>query len=509
MKTALISVYNKKGIVEFAKELKNLGYKILSTGGTASLLKKNKIKVTEISKYTGQKEILDSRVKSLHSKIFSGILADSQNKRHIKELKKQNMERISLVCVNLYPFLETVVEKSSLKDIIENIDIGGPSLIRAAAKNYNSVLIITDYSDYKKIIDALKKNKVDKEMRQHLAAKAFSYTARYDVIINRFFFERFEKEIFPDVYNFTFEKVQELRYGENPHQQAALYRPYLINETGLTNVKQLQGKQLSYNNILDADEALSIIKDFEKPTAAVIKHNNPSGVASAKTIHEAFRKAHKADPKSAFGGIIALNRQCNKETAKIMKPLFLEVVICPGFDKEALKILNKKKKLRLLTTGKFRIDYSASEMRRVSAGLLVQTRQFPSIKEKNLKAVTKRKPTKEEIKDLLFAWKVTKHVKSNSVVFAKNETTVGIGAGQMSRVDAINLVSIKPESKTKGSVMSSDAYFPFRDGIDQAAKLGVKAIIQPGGSIRDKEVIKAANEHNIAMVFSGIRLFKH
>ena len=509
MKTALISVYNKKGIVEFAKELKKLNYKILSTGGTASLLKKNKVNVTEISKFTGQKEILDGRVKSLHPKIFGGILADSQNKRHSKELKKQNMESISLVCVNLYPFLETVVEKSSLKEIIENIDIGGPSLIRAAAKNFQSTLVITNPSDYKKIIDALKKNKIGNEMRQHLAVKAFSLTARYDVVINRFFFERFEKEIFPDVYNFTFEKVQDLRYGENPHQLAALYRPYLINETGLTNAKQLQGKQLSYNNILDADEALNIVKDFDKPTAAVIKHNNPSGVASAKTIHEAFKKAHKADPKSAFGGIVALNRLCNKETAKLMRPLFLEVVICSSFDKKAVQILKKKKNLRLLETGKFKIDYSAPEMRRVSSGLLVQTRQFPSLREKGLKVVTKRKPTKEEIKDLMFAWKVTKHVKSNSIVFVKNETTVGIGAGQMSRVDAINLVSIKPESNTKNSVMSSDAYFPFRDGIDQAAKLGVKAIIQPGGSIRDKEVIQAANQHNIAMVFSGIRLFKH
>lgn len=509
MKTALISVYNKKGIVEFAKELKKLGYRILSTGGTASLLKKNKVNVTEISKYTGQKEILDGRVKSLHPKIFGGILADLKNFNHRKQLSQNGMRPISLVCVNLYPFLETIVKKSSLKNIIENIDIGGPSLIRAAAKNYQSTLIVTDPEDYKRILSSLNKNKVNEKLREKLAVRAFSYTARYDVIINRFFFEKFEKSKFPDIYNFTFEKLQDLRYGENPHQKAALYKSYLTHETGVTNSKQIQGKQLSYNNILDADESLSIVKDFQKPTAAVIKHNNPCGVASAQYIEVAFKKAYNADPKSAFGGIVALNKPCNEKIAKLMKPIFLEVVICPKFERNALKILSKKKNLRLLETGTFKINFKSPEMRRVASGLLVQTRQFPSINKKHLKVVTKRKPTKKEINDMIFAWKVTKHVKSNSIVFVKNECTVGIGAGQMSRVDAVNLVSIKPESKTKGSVMSSDAFFPFRDGLDLAAKLGVTAVIHPGGSIRDKEVIKSANEHNIAMVFSGIRLFKH
>ena len=509
MKTAVISVYNKEGIVDFARQLSKSGYRILSTGGTASLLKKNNIKVTEISKFTGQDEILDGRVKSLHPKIFGGILADKTNKGHLQQIKEHGMESISLVCVNLYPFLETMLEKSSLKEILENIDIGGPSLIRAAAKNYSSVAVITDPSDYNKVIDAIKSNKLDIKLKEYLASKAFSHTAKYDVIINRFFFERFEKNTFPDVYNFTFEKVQDLRYGENPHQQTALYKPYLINETGITNSKQIHGKQLSYNNILDGDEALSIIKDFEKPTAAVIKHTNPSGVASAENIHEAFQKAHAADPKSAFGGIVALNKTCDKKTAELLKPLFLEIVICPKFEKDALEILQNKKNLRLMETGKINVNYSQPEMRRVSSGLLVQTRQFPSISEKDLKIVTKRKPTKEEINDLLFAWKINKHVKSNSVVFAKEEVTVGIGAGQMSRVDAISLISIKPESNTKDSVMSSDAFFPFRDGVDQAVKIGVTAIIQPGGSIRDQEVIDAANEHGIAMVFSGIRLFKH
>ena len=306
-----------------------------------------------------------------------------------------------------------------------------------------------------------------------------------------------------------FEKVMDLRYGENPHQQAALYQPYIIKQTGIAQAKQLQGKQLSYNNILDSDTALEIIKDFERPTATVIKHNNPSGVASAKTIAGAYKKAYDADPKSAFGGVIALNRAVDTETAQLMKPSFIEVIIAPKFEKDALVILSEKKNVRLLETGPISKDDSSPEMRRIASGLLVQTRQFPTLSPEDLKVVTNRAPTQEEINDMLFAWKVNKHVKSNAVVFARNEVTVGIGAGQMSRVDAVNLVKMKPESNPHGSVMSSDAYFPFRDGLDQAVETGATAIIQPGGSIRDDEVIKAANEHGIAMVFTGIRLFKH
>ncbi len=508
-KIALLSIYDKQGIVEFAKGLRNFGYTLLSTGGTAALLRKNGISVTEVSEYTGHKEILDGRVKTLHPKVFGGILGNINDQKHRQEMGKFGIQPISLVCVNLYPFLEKVMKKAPLKDILENIDVGGPTMIRAAAKNFHNVAVVVDPNDYVRVLDALRAGKIDGAFRSHLALKAFSHTARYDTIINRFFVEKFGGGIFPQYYNLTFEKVQDLRYGENPHQKAALYKPFLDNETGVANSRQLQGKELSYNNILDATEALSIVEDFVRPTAAIIKHTNPSGVASAKTISEAFKSAHQADVKSAFGGVVALNVPCDGKTASLMQDLFIEVIICPKFEKEALGILNKKKNLRLLETGKFIIERSSPEMRRISAGLLVQTRQFPSITEKDLKVVTKRSPTKREINDLIFAWKVNKNVKSNSVVFAKDERTVGIGAGQMSRVDAVKLVGIKPESRTVGSVMSSDAYFPFRDGLDEAVALGATAIIQPGGSMRDKEIIDAANEHGIAMVFTGIRLFKH
>lgn len=506
---ALLSVSNKEGIVEFAQGLRLLGYTILSTGGTAALLKKNNIPVQEVADYTGHAEILDGRVKTLHPKIFGGILGDITDENHKKQMKVFGIEPISLVCVNLYPFLETIMKKAPLEETLENIDVGGPTMIRAAAKNYKNVIVTINPKDYVRVLDALNSGNVPNEFKSELALKAFAHTARYDTIINRYFVEKFGTESFPKFYNFTFEKVQDLRYGENPHQKAALYKPFFINETGVSNSKQLQGKELSYNNILDSTEALSNVKDFEKPTVAIIKHTNPSGVASAPTIAEAFDRAHKADPKSAFGSVVAMNRECDGKTAELMKELFIEVVICPSFTKEALKVFEKKKNLRLLETGKIIVDRSSPQMRTIAAGMLVQSRQFPSLSENDMKVVTKRAPTAEEIADLIFAWKVNKNVKSNSVVFAKNECTVGIGAGQMSRVDAVNLVRMKTESKTKGSVMSSDAYFPFRDGLDQAVGAGALAIVQPGGSIRDQEVIDAANEHGIAMVFTGIRLFKH
>lgn len=508
-KVALLSVYDKSGIAEFAKGLRNLGYTLLSTGGTAGLLRKGGIPATDVSSYTGHEEILGGRVKTLHPKIFGGILGKAADRKHRAEMEKSGIDKISLVCVNLYPFLEKMMEKAPLDDILENIDIGGPSMIRAAAKNFRSVVVVVDPHDYVRVLEAIREGSMAEGMRARLALKAFSHTARYDIIINRFFEEKFGPEPFPRYRNSTFEKVQDLRYGENPHQKAALYKPFLDRETGVANAKQLQGKEMSYNNILDATEALSIVEDFSMPTAAVIKHTNPSGVASAATIPEAFRRAHAADPKSAFGSVVALNRHCDGKTAALMQDLFIEVVICPKFEKGALEILGRKKNLRLLETGPFIVDRSSPEMRRIASGLLMQTRQFPAISEKDLKVVTKRRPTKQEIRDLLFAWKVNKNVKSNSVVFAKDECTVGIGAGQMSRVDAVKLVGIKPESRTKGSVMSSDAYFPFRDGLDEAVALGATAIIQPGGSIRDQEVIDAANGHGIAMVFTGIRLFRH
>ena len=509
IKTALISVSNKEGITYFAKQLNNLGIKIISTGNTAKLLTNSKIKTISVSDIANFPEMLDGRVKTLHPNIFAGILAERKNKEHLAELKKQRIELIDMVVVNFYPFEEAMKRKSKLNEILENIDIGGPSLVRAAAKNFQDVLVVTDPKNYGEVIKRIKSGQIDEDFRKRFAAKAFLQTARYEIIISRYFAEHFLKETFPDTYNFTFKKIQDLRYGENPHQKAAFYSAYQDEETSVSTARQLHGKELSYNNILDANDAFELIKEFKEPTAAVIKHTNPSGVASAKTIEEAYKKAHEADPKSAFGSVVALNMPCNAKIAKLMKPLFVEVVICPKFEKDALNILKQKKNLRLLETGPTSKDYKSHDMKRVVGGLLVQTRQYPDLKEKEMKAVTKRKPTKEELKDMLFAWKVNKHVKSNSIVFAKDDVTVGIGAGQMSRVDAVNLAIMKNEDKIKGSVMSSDAFFPFRDGVDEAAKAGVKAIIQPGGSIRDGEVIKAADEHNIAMVFTGIRLFKH
>ena len=526
MKTALISVSDKNGIVDFAKQLSKLNIKIVSTGKTAELLKKNKIDVTNVSEITKFPEMLDGRLKSLHPNIFAGILAERSNKKHENELKKLNIGKIDIVVVNFYPFEETLenqrfsghqksegffsaIKKSSkLKEAIENIDIGGPSLVRAAAKNHKDVLVIVDPNDYNLIIEKLKSNKITEEDKLKLAAKAFMHTARYDSIINAYF-NSITNNKFPDVLNLTFKKLQNLRYGENPYQQASFYEDLFVNESCVANAKQLQGKELSFNNILDIDAAFELVKDFEKPCAAVIKHTNPCGVALASTIEEAYKKAHETDPLSAFGSIVALNRNCNEATAKIMKPLFIEVVICPKFEKGALEILKEKKNLRLMETGAVKKQKTGYDLKKVSGGLLAQTPYNPEISQKDLKVVTKTKPSKGQIEDMLFAWKVNKHTKTNSIVLAKNNVSVGIGAGQMSRVDAVKLAVMKSEGKSNGSVMSSDAFFPFRDGIDEAAKAGITAIIQPGGSIRDEEVVKAADENNIAMVFTNIRLFKH
>src|SRR3989338_8865323 len=400
MKTALISVSNKEGIVEFAKGLHNLGIKILSTSGTAKLLKENKVPVTQISDYTKSAEMVDGRVKTLHPKIFAGILAVRKNKKHMEELKKNNIDPIDSVVVNLYPFEETVAKKASFEEIIENIDIGGPSLVRAAAKNFEDVLIIVDPADYHGILGSLKNKKISNELKQNLALKAFEHTARYDTIINQYFIDRFGNGKFPDILNLSFKKKQDLRYGENPHQQAAFYKDPFIDKCCITSIKQLHGKELSYNNILDMENAFQLIKEFEEPAAAIIKHNNPSGVAIRKSIHEAFSAALDADPLSAFGSIVALNRACDKKTAEKMKECFIEVVLCPKFNDDALQILKQKKNIRIMEAASVTKPCPGYFMTKVSGGLLVQTRDYTKISEKNLKVVSKRKPGKKEIEDM-------------------------------------------------------------------------------------------------------------
>tara|TARA_Y100000310_G_scaffold109945_1_gene108420 strand:+ start:10091 stop:11623 length:1533 start_codon:yes stop_codon:yes gene_type:complete len=507
-KIALVSVFNKEGVVDLVNGLVKHDFEILSTGGTAKLLRKGGIDVIDVSDYTGQEEILGGRVKTLHPKVFGGILA-TDDKKHQEEIEELGIKKLDLVVVNLYPFEETIGKGSKLKEILENIDIGGHSLMRAAAKNFNEISVLSDPEDYASYLEVLEEDKVDDDFRADLAAKAFMVAARYDTIISRFFAGEFLSETFPEIYNSSFKKIQDLRYGENPHQQGAFYRSYFVGEACVGNSKQIQGKQLSYNNILDANDAFELVKEFKEPVAAVIKHTNPSGVATADDISEAYKRAHENDPLSAFGCIVALNRDCDKKTAEYMKGHFVEVIICPKFDKEALEVLGKKKKARLLETGPIKQKKKTLEARSVVGGILYQTREFFELEEKDLEVATKRKPTKDEIRDMVFAWKVTKHTKSNSIVFAKDNVTTGIGAGQMSRVDAVKLAVMKSEGKCEGSVMSSDAFFPFRDGVDEAAKAGVTAIIQPGGSIRDEEAINAANENDIAMVFTGKRLFKH
>lgn len=514
IKRALISVSDKSDIAAFASELAKLGVEIVSTGGTASLLEDNGIKVKQVSAITNFPEMLDGRVKTLHPKIHGALLALRKNKEHMKQIKEQNIQPIDMVVVNLYPFEETIKQKNvKFEDAIENIDIGGPSMLRSAAKNFEDVIVVTDSNDYSIVLKELKeKGNVSKELRKELARKAFEKTAFYDAMISNFL--QGKENDFPEKLLMVFEKKQDMRYGENPHQKAAFYSEKEFAEPSIAQAEQVNGKELSYNNIMDADAALNIVKEFSEPCCSVIKHANPSGVAAAEKIENALEKAYNADPLSAFGCIIALNKKCNLACAEFMRDKFIEVVIAPDYDKDALNLLKEKKKLRVMVLpnlGEFYKNKRIEKftLKKIVGGLLLQTREYPDFEKLDLKVVTKRKPSEQEIKDMIFACKVNKHVKSNAVLFAKDGVTVGIGAGQMSRVDSSIIAARKAGPKAKGAVMSSDAFFPFRDGIDEAAKAGITAIMQPGGSIRDQEVIDAANEHNIAMVFSGTRLFLH
>jgi phosphoribosylaminoimidazolecarboxamide formyltransferase/IMP cyclohydrolase len=514
VKRALISVSDKEGITVFVKGLSKLGVEIISTGGTAAILRKAGITIKDVSEVTGFPEMLDGRVKTLHPIIHAGILAKRDDKEHKDTLKKHNICPIDLVVCNLYPFEQTIQKpKVGIEEVIENIDIGGPTLIRAAAKNYKDVIVVTNKEQFDCVLKSLEKNgDLSINKREKLALEAYTHTAQYDSIISQYLRNRWTDEILPESNSISMRKIQDMRYGENPHLKGAFYRSLpKISEPCITNAVQLQGKELSYNNILDGDCAIECIKEFSEPTCVIIKHATPCGIASAEKLLQAWKNAYATDTYSPFGGIISFNRKVGKDVAEELSNLFLEVIIAPGFTKEALDVFGKKKNLRLLELKGLdkKIDRMGMIFRSVVGGFLSQERDVKLTPKSNWKIVTKKKPTKEEIRSMEFAVKCVKHVKSNSVVFVKDTHTVGIGGGQTARVDATWIATNKGKENIKNSTMASDAFFPFRDGIDLAAKAGVKAIIQPGGSIRDEEVIKAADEHGIAMVFSGQRYFRH
>jgi len=508
---AIISVSDKSGLVEFAGGLSKLGMEIISTGGTAKVLRESGIPVLEVSEVTGSPEMLDGRVKTLHPKIHAGILALREKKEHLQQLKEQGIGPIDFVVVNLYPFEQTVSKKNvKLDDAIENIDVGGPAMIRAAAKNYMNVGVVVDPSDYQMVLDELRKDKsLSLQTKEMLAVKAFQHTARYDSIISNYLSKKFGGEPFPKFLTPSFEKQMELRYGENPHQRASFYRELDADEASISKARKLQGRELSYNNMLDAESALELLKEFDETAVVIVKHNNPCGVAVNKDLKNAYIKAKATDPEAAFGGVVALNRAVDAETASQITTVLTDVVVAPAYSKEALQVFSKKQNMRVLELGNFSNKRNERiELRSINGGLLVEERNTKLLLGEP-KVVTKRKPTDEEMRALLFAWKVCKHVKSNAIVYAFEDRTVGIGAGQMKRSDASKLGAMKAVESLKGAVLASDAFFPFRDAVDIAAQAGVTAIIQPGGSRNDQESIDACNEHNIAMVFTGIRHFKH
>jgi phosphoribosylaminoimidazolecarboxamide formyltransferase / IMP cyclohydrolase len=514
VKRALISVSDKTDLSDFAKNLSKLGVNIISTGGTARFLKENNIEITDVSSITNFPEMLDGRVKTLHPIIHAGILARRDIPEHMKTLEKHKIEPIDMLIVNLYPFEETIKKsKVTIDEVIENIDIGGPTLIRAAAKNYRDVIVVTNKDQYPVIIDLIKnKGNLDISEREKLAIEAYSHTAQYDTMISNYLRSKWTDEILPEKQTITLRKKQDMRYGENPHLKGAFYKKIPeTTEPCITNVVKLQGKELSYNNILDSDGAIEAIKEFTEPTCVIIKHATPCGIASAKNLLSAWKYAFATDTYSPFGGVVSFNRKVDKDVAEELAKLFLEVIIAPSYSKEAVKVFSQKKNLRILELKGLdkKIDRKGIIYRSVVGGFLSQQRDIKMTTEKEWKIVTKKKPTKKEMESMKFAVKCVKHVKSNSVVFVKDTHTVGIGGGQTARVDATWIATHKGKENIKGSTMASDAFFPFRDAVDLAAEAGVVAIIQPGGSIRDEEVIQAADEHGISMVFSGQRYFRH
>ncbi len=513
---ALISVSDKTGIVEFSKELARSKVEILSTGGTAKLLRDAGLEVMDVSQFTGFPEMLDGRVKTLHPKVHGGLLGMRSNPAHVAKMKEYGIEPIDMVVVNLYPF-EATVEKEgcTMEEAIENIDIGGPTMLRSAAKNYPDVTVIVDHADYRRVLAEMAENNgaVGVKTNFNLAVKVFQHTAAYDGAISNYLGARLGEKIeeYPATFTLQVKKVQDLRYGENPHQSAAFYLEKSVREPSVANAVQLQGKELSFNNIIDLDGAIETVKEFHDQAAAVIiKHTNPCGVALARTPLDAYLKARECDPVSAFGGIVGFNRIVDGAAAKELSSTFLEAVVAPGYTEEALEIFKAKKNVRVMQvpilTGSEQEGY---DLKKVVGGLLIQGRDLGIVRAANCRVVTARKPSANELAALDFAWKVCKHVKSNAIVFTNREQTVGIGAGQMSRVDSSRIAVQKAQLPTKGTVLASDAFFPFRDGVDAAAEAGVTAIIQPGGSIRDEEVIRAADEHGMAMVFTGMRHFRH
>lgn len=514
-KRAIISLSDKTGVVEFAKRLEKLGYEILSTGGTAKTLTKNGVKVTNVSDVTGFPECLDGRVKTLHPMIHAGILAMRSNEEHMKQIEELGITPIDVVAINLYPFKQTILKENvTREDAIENIDIGGPTMLRAAAKNWQDVAVIVDPADYETVAGELEANgEVSKDTKLKLSYKVFEHTAAYDTLISTYLRKEAGMPKFPEQLSLTYEKVSEMRYGENPHQSAAFYREIGNQFTGtLAAAEQLNGKELSYNNINDANGALDTLKEFGDEICCVaLKHANPCGVGIGKTVYEAYMRAYKADPVSIFGGIVACNRKITARTAEKMAELFLEIIIAPDYDKKALEILRQKKNLRVLRLPEIARPNTKDmfDMKKVAGGLLVQELNTEMYNEEDVKVVTEKAPTEEELRDMLFAMKVVKHTKSNGIALAKNGATVGIGPGQTNRITALNLAIKYGGRKTRGSVMASDAFFPFKDCVEAAHKAGITAIIQPGGSIRDQESIDACNEYGIAMVFTGKRHFKH
>ncbi len=513
---ALISVSNKEGTLDFAKGLSKLGIEILSTGGTAKLLRDGGVKVKDVSEFTGFPEMLDGRVKTLHPKVHGGLLGRRSNPEHVRQMKEYGIEPIDLVVVNLYPFEQTVAKPGcTLEEAIENIDIGGPTMLRSAAKNYTDVAVVVSPRDYGRVLEEIQKTgEVSAKTRFELCRTVFLHTARYDSAISAYLDGQVpadEKTRFPNILTLQFEKVQNLRYGENPHQQGAFYREFGRKEPSVSNATQLQGKEMSFNNFLDANSALELVKEYDQTAAVIVKHNNPCGVATANTLIEAYRKARDCDPVSAFGGVIAFNRMVDLETAEEISATFVEVVVAPEFAPDAREELKRKKDIRLLDIGPGVTGApEGMDMKKIVGGLIYQDRDLGRIPDiRSLRVATKRKPTDKEYEALAFAWKVCKHVKSNAIIFTTKDQTIGIGAGQMSRLDSVRLAVMKAQLPLKGTVLASDAFFPFRDGLDEAAKAGVTGVIQPGGSLKDEEVIKAADGHGIAMVMTGMRHFRH